>query len=606
MKMFGSYDVVGYGEVRPQDDRTMLDVQRDSLRFNLCRSATLTAQAHIGALNPKPKFQTNDADWSLTRQARDCEHAVNAIFYQNDFNNLKTKAFLDAAVSSIGGIKVYAENNTVKMERVFPGEILVDVREGYYGCPRNLYQIKQIDRDTLRDKYPGKDDVIDATGEGDLLNLFPWLDWQSAENQALVVEAWHLGVRNKKGDFVGGKRVIATPSGLLAPPESWNRETFPFAFYRWEDRQCGFYGRGIVEQLRTHQRTLNYIDLRIRDHMHYLSRGKLVVWDNPQAKVNVEHLTTSPEDIIKITGTGQPPTVVAQNAVPSEWWAWRKDTIESAFRELGINELAATGSKPPGVEAGIALRELQDASARRFRPKTQANERFVIECAKLIIRELKDSDDTMNIRAKVKRGSTTYLQEIKWSEVALDDNQYQLEVMPASSLPDTTAGRLQTVQDWYQAGFITQLEAKSLLDFPDLEAFKSLDLAPKELILESIETMIEDGEYVIPEPSDNLDLIIKLGTLSYQKFRLRKAPSDRLELLLRYVDDAQSLKEMAMQKQAAPVQAAQMAPEMAAVQQNMPGGMNPADMIALAQGGMGGGAPGLPPTGAPPAIPAAA
>jgi len=584
MRMFGSYDVVGYGESRPRDDRAAGEAAKDSLRFNLVRSATLTAQAHIGALDPKPKFQTNDADWTLTRQARDCELAVQGIFYHNDWPDLKEAAFLDAAVSSLGGVKVYNDNGMIKIERVFPGEILCDIREGYYGKPRNLYQVKQIDRDTLRELYPGKDTVIDATGEGELKTLFQWLNWKSTENQALVIEAWHLGRKDSKGNFTGGKHVIATSAGLLTDAKPWNRDTFPFAFYRWEKRQCGFYGRGIVEQLRTHQRTLNYIDIRIRDGMHYLSRGKMVVWDNPNCKVNVEHMTTSPQDIITIKGTGQPPTVMAQNAVPSEWWQWRQDTIESAFRELGINELSATGSKPPGIEAAVALRELQDAAARRFRPKTKADERFTIDTAKLVVRELKDSNETIKINAKIRKGSTVIFREIDWSKVALDDDQYQLEVMPASSLPDTTAGRLSTVQDWYSAGVINQQEFKQLLDFPDLEGFKSLDLASKELILDSIETMIEDGEYVVPEPSDDLALLVKLATQSYQKFRQRKAPQDRLELLLQYKDDAIALLERANAGLAAPVQAAQMAPEMAAVQQQMPGGQNPAAMIALAQG----------------------
>lgn len=580
MRMFGSYDVIGKGEKLPRhaDER--------SLRFNLLRSASLTAQAHIGGLNPKAKFQTNDGDWSLTRKARANELAVTGIQYKNDFEEIKKAVFLDAAVSSLGGVKVYSRDQDVKIERTFPGEILVDVREGYYGCPRNLYQVKVVDKDALKERFQKNSYSIDQSITGDD-GLFPWLGYDSMENQILLIEGWHIGAYDKRTDsYKGGRHVIAIRNAVLWS-EEWKRNTFPFAFYRWEQRQCGFYGRGIVEQLRTNQRTLNYIDKRIRDMMHYLSRGKLIVWDNANSKVNTEHLTNAPWDIIRVKGTGTPPQVIAQNSVPTEWWNWRRETIQNGYLEIGINEMQSSGQKPPGIDSGVALREVQDAGAKRFRPKVQSWERFHVDVAKLIIRELKDMADRGEnpiVNAKIRRGPLTLLQTIDWRKNALEDDEYRLEVTPASSLPDTTAGRKQTVEDWYRAGFINKIEARSLLQFPDIDGFNSLDLSSYEIILDAIETIIEDGEYKFPEPTDDLELALKLSTQSYNKFRLRNAPEDRLELLRRYMADVTGLIETAQRQQTELEQRSSEAiGAVSGLQNALPGGANPQQAAQILQ-----------------------
>lgn len=546
MKMFGSYDISGMGESLPQY------APQKSLRFNLVKSATLTAQAHIGASKPFPAFVTSDADWELVKKARACEQAIKGVFHYTDFYQTASDVFLDATVASLGAVKVYLKAGRIHIDRVFPGELLVDVQEGLYGKPQNLYQVKLVDTDALAERFPKLASSIPFASTGDN-GLFSWIDWSQKENLILVIEGWHLPSWDAKKDkYVGGRHVIATQNTVLVE-EEWKRDTFPFAFYRWGRRLFGFYGYGIVEQLREQQRTINRLDSRINSIIHNLSVGHMVVWDNPNARVNTEHLTNSPLDIIKIKGTGQPPTIMSQNAVPTELWQMRQETIQDGYNEIGINEMQSRGERPKGVDSAVALREVQDAGSRRFRPKTQAFEGFVLETARLVIRELHDASergDKLTIQAKKKRGTITLLEQINWKEVALKDEEYRLELVPRSSLPDSSAGRKQTVEDWYRAGFIDAKEARYLLEFPDLDRFNSLDLSAHEIILDSIEVMIEDGEYVFPEPTDDLELLIKLTTQSYNKFRLRKLPDDRLELLRRYIDDAKALIERAQTEMA--------------------------------------------------------
>ncbi len=587
LKMYGQRDPVGAGEIHD------LNTVKNKLTYNMAKSAVGTAVAHIGALHTTASIITNDADWGTTRKAKACDHLIRGVFDQNDFQELKKESFKDATVGSLGGVKRYNAGGRVKLERIFPGEIIVDPREGKFCDPNNIYQCKLVHKDVLKAAFPGHEETIDDSARGDVFDLFGWFGFEDDPSQVMVIEAWHRGDLKDDGNRVNGKHMIAVQNGVITM-EDWNRHRFPLAFRRWEKRQFGFYGMGIVEELRSHQRTINYIHMRIRDMMHWLSRGKMAT-DMKDAP-SVEGITNAPWDVIKYKG--KPPVILNQNAVPTEWWSWRREVIEDGYTQLGFNEIQRSGQTPAGVTAKVAMRELNDAGSRRFRDKVQEDDAFTLECARLVIdgmQEMSEKGEMKPVQTKVRKGQRTIMSMVNWSEVSLDDEEYRIEASPASALPDHSAGRYQTVQDWYAAGLINQREMKALLDMPDLERFKSLDLAAYENILDAIETMIEDGEYVFPEPTDDLYLIKKLATQSYNKFKLRQAPRDRLELLLRYIDDALALEERAFtamqQQQQAQIQAT------AAAQQQLPGGAGAYEGRAVVQPQQ------LPAQGQPPALP---
>ena len=564
MRMFGARDVVGLGQ-EGGSSLTTPKADLDALKFNVCRSVVLTAAAHISAKRPKPKFQTDDADWGLVQKARGCEQAVKGVFQQNDAYALGQAVFLDSAVSSLGTAKVFNEGGRVRYEKVFPGELLVDVREGFYGEPRTIYRVKLVDPQVVKELFNLKKAPTSAAGlERPLQQLFAWLKWDSTIDQTVLVEAHRLGKLDPKtGKRTGGKHIIACPGNTLVF-EDWNRPRHPYAHYRWQRRQLGFYGCGIVEELRGHQRALNYLHRKIADWMHIGSRSNLVLWEGPAGKpgVNSHHVDNEPATVFRVKHGTQAPMQLTVNAVPSEYFAYRREIIEDAYAVEGVSQLTATGQVPQGIESGTAIREVEDAGSRRWATKVQDYERFFLDLARLTIDELGDmaeKGELQKIRASTRSGSLSRPELIDWKEVSLDEDQYELDLTPASSLPDSTAGRTQTVTDWYQAGFITVQEAKQLLDHPDLERFKSLDLSSYECILDTIELIVDKGEYNPPEPTDDVELGIKLATQSYNKFRLRKVPPERLELLLQYLDDLRHYAEQATQAQA-PLPAAGVVP----------------------------------------------
>jgi hypothetical protein len=545
-KMYGS-DPAGLGE-------TTLPL-KDSLKYNICRSLVNTAKAHIGAKRPRPRFVTNDADWSTVQAAKACEHVVDGEFRRSKFWELAPMVFTDGAVSSLGAVHVYDDEGIPRIERVYPGELLVDVREGYHGAPRNLYRAKAIPAAELKRRLRGMENAKELAGKID--GAAGWLSADEAFNflsvqnsdadMVVVIEAWHLPdgeTTDAQGNAVkghGGRHVIACSNAVLLD-EAWDAERFPFAVWRWEARQFGWYGLGMVEQARQYQRGINYLDMKITDALHTASRVYTLVGANSGVKAT--QLSNDPAVVIEVTNMGEAPRVVSGNAVPPEWFARRREIIADCYAEFGFSEMMATGTKPAGLDSGEAQREFKDTASERIVDKLNSWDEFVLDVARLVIdcktRAAKRGED-QPVTVRMRRSSGWTVKRIKWGELNLDEKLYELECTPSSMLPDSSAGRLATATDWFKAGLITQVEFKYLMHVPDLERFKSLDLASYEIVLDSIERMIEDGEAVLPEPTDDLELVTRLSMQSLNMFRLRGVPEKRLNLVRNYMADAQAM-----------------------------------------------------------------
>jgi len=512
------------------------------VRYNLFRAAVTTCRATLGSTRPAIKFGTTNADWSIMRRAKAREQAVRAVMEDNNAHELFKECFTDALITSgPGAIKRYSENGRIKLERVTPGEILVDRDEGYYRQPPNLYQVKAIERDVLYRLAPDKEEIIDRATIGGAHDAFDWLpSWDVGDNQVFVMEAWHLPIWNESArEWQDGRHALALTSGLLIDVEEYTCQRYPFMFYRWEKRSFGWPGMGLCEELRGHYETIAFLDTRIQDLLRNLSRSKMFV----EAGTSVDQITDDPLDVIKITGK-QPYEIYSPNVVPTELFQTRRETIEDALKQIGVNDMTMTGSRPPGDWSGIALQELKDSSSQRFKDKLEEIEQARIELARVIvdgIEELADTGELKRFKVKVARGSRYQVNEIDWSKNKLDDDEYWIEANASSSLPQSNAGKLATIQAWQQMGWIDQQQARELMNLPDLESENAMVLAPYYEALDKIEAIVEDGQYTEPEGSDDLETTKRLALGAYNKFKRMKLDQDRLDMLLRLYDDADRL-----------------------------------------------------------------
>jgi len=263
----------------------------------------------------------------------------------------------------------------------------------------------------------------------------------------------------------------------------------------------------------------------------------------------------------------------------------------------GISQLAAQSKKPVGLESGRALREFSDIESERFMVVGQAYERLFVDVAEQAIEMIKDLHDDGNPYTVASFDRKGGLEQIDWDEIDLDEDQYIMQVKPIGSLPQTPAAKLASVNEMMLNGMFSKEEAHQLLDFPDLETANKLKTAHIEVIDLAIERMLEDGEYIPPEPYMALEYGISRIQQAYNLAIINDEPEDRRELLRRWLAQADSMMAPPPAMPQGPAPSPMSGPMAGPPPGPMPGPMPPGLPPGMA------GPPGLPP-GLPPGPPA--
>jgi len=211
-----------------------------------------------------------------------------------------------------------------------------------------------------------------------------------------------------------------------------------------------------------------------------------------------------------------------------------------AYEAVGISQLSASSKKPSGLDSGRALRDFQDIESERFIIAGQRYEQFYMDAAELAIDVMRDLyEDDKKIFVNV--AGKGFLETIPWKDVNMEKDQYLMRVFPTSILPTLPAGRLEAVQEMIQGQFISREEGVALLDFPDLEGVLNLSTAAYEDVMQILQKIVEEGEYESPEQYMNLKLCVVLGQSMYLRAKQQNTPEDHLELLRRFIDDADAM-----------------------------------------------------------------
>src|SRR6185369_1592666 len=538
MRLYGNLNVLGMTANTYSHANAVWNAF-DRISLNIIQSCIDTVANRISKNKPKPTFLTFGGDYSLKKKAKLLDKYVQGQFYAMDIYNKGQKAFKAAEIFGTGAVKIYRDGNRICAENIFIDELQIDDSEAIYGEPRSIYQKKYIAREVLARMFPKFESQINAAPKADSENQTN----RNLSNHVLVVEAWHLPSGKDAGD---GKHVISIETATLVD-EEYKKDYFPFAFLKWNTLPLGFFGQGLSEQLTGLQIEINKILRTIQLSFHLL--GSPAVLIGSESKIVSAHLNNEIGRIIKFSG--MPPTIWKDNPVANQLIEHLDRLYNRAFEIAGVSQLSAQSKKPSGLDSGRALREFNDIESERFMLVGQMYECFYLDIAKQIIelsKEIYEDDKDLSVMVKGKK----FIEKIKWSEVDLEDDEYQMQVFPTSSLSQTPAGRLQDVQELIQAGFIDKAYALKLLDYPDLESFMSLANAAIEDIEETIEAMIDSGKYRGPEPFQDLVNGIKIMQSAYLKYKTEKVDQDRLELLIRWMSEADATLKSTLPPPAAP------------------------------------------------------
>jgi hypothetical protein len=229
-------------------------------------------------------------------------------------------------------------------------------------------------------------------------------------------------------------------------------------------------------------------------------------------------------------------------AVPVEFYQQLVNLKQSAFEQVGVSMLSAASQKPAGLNSGRALREYNDIESDRFTRIGHAYERMYLQLARLSVdcaKEIFEQEGEFSVRVP----GSKFLETIDWKDIDLTEDEYYLKMFPVSSLPNDPAGRLQTVQEYAQAGYIDQQTAQKLLDFPDLEQVENLSSAMEDWLVSTLEKIVENGEFTPPEPEMVINYALsKKMTIQYiADAHNNKVEEEKIAMLRQFSDELDRL-----------------------------------------------------------------
>lgn len=520
VKMYGNTNLTGVNGISYAKTGVRQSTIKDRVTYNVVQAGIDTLVSKMSKNRPKPLFLTSGGNYKMQRKAKKLDKFVDGVFYENEAHNLGSFCFRDSCIFGDGFIHVFEQADRVKYERVIPTELYVDWVEAFYGEPRQMHRVKNVDREVMLDTYPEHRDMIlradaaiaDISGQAD-----------NVVDQITVVESWHLPSGK---DATDGIHTINIDSGNIFE-EKWTKDYFPIARLSWCKRLYGYWSQGAAEQGQSIQLEINKILWIIQRSMHLAGSFKILVKNG--SKVPKEHLNNDLGTIV--TYNDVPPQYITPPVVPMEFYQHLNNLENKYFAQLGISQLSVASEKPAGLNSGKALREYNDIETERFMSIGQAYERLYLDLAKMTI-DCAKSIYTRTGDYKVKVPQKGFIETINWKDVDLKEDQYVMKIFPVSSLPSDPAGRLQTVQEYAQAGFIDPLTAKKLLDFPDLEQVDNLSNSQEDWITKTLDAIVDDGDYSPPEPEMKLDLA-KTLILQYIAFGSANGLEDNKLSMLR-------------------------------------------------------------------------
>lgn len=547
-RLYGNSTLMGVNGISVTRIMTPNSAPKDRITFNVVQSAIDTVTAKIAKNKPKPYFLTSGGNWAQQRKAKKLNKFIEGIFYEQEAYKHATRIFKDSCIVGDGVMHVYRKDDKICYERVMARELFTDATDAYYGTPRQIHRLKNIDRQVLIETFPEKKNKIKEANRA-------FLDYsgslQSISDQVTVSESWHLPSGPKAKD---GLHCICI-DGEVIFEEEYTKDYFPFVFMKWSERQEGFWAQGGAEQIQNIQLELNKLLWVIQRSMHLAGTFKVFLENG--SKIVKEHLNNDIGAIVNYSGTA--PQYVLPSVIQPELFNQVANLKNMAFEQMGISQLSATSQKPAGLNSGKALREYNDIETDRFMTIGQMYERFFLELARQSIGVAMDIyNDTGSY--PVKLPNKKYLETVDWSEIDLSEDDYVMKMYPISSLPETPEGKLQTIQEYIQAGMLTPRTGKRLLDFPDLEQVEDIQNASEDYLNKVFEMMIEDGIYTPPRPQNDLKLARELALEYYNQGLLHNMDEDKLELINRFIDQIGMLEAQAMpqpqpgmQPQAAPM-----------------------------------------------------
>ena len=417
------------------------------LSFNVVKSCVEAVYNKLTRIKPKVTFLTKDSDRAKREVAKTLDNWALQILRKRGAYDVSKKAFLSAAVSGLGVVKVSKD----KFSYVPIRELFFDNAFMGHSEPELCGEKKSLKRAKLIEMFKSK--------EADIKNEHP-----ASDKMIECYEAYKKG----KGHFIWTDKMV-----LLS--EKWDKD-LPYVFIRWQRATEGVIGVGIPQSLQAIHGAITYILNNIFDAVRLIAVPRIFVpkGSNPEEADITNKLGQIIEYQDSAGGKGvqfSTPPAISEQVIVILNLLWQR-----AYNEVGVNELTAMGRVPAGLDkaSGTALRTYQQAESERFSAvRAEYEELFTGMIKKLIMLGVRPMDLS-------EKDVNTALQDIS--------------IWTSSLLPETITGRLSTINELINAGLLNKQQAFDLLDSPDVSRFISSQSSRSRAIELVIERALDKGE----------------------------------------------------------------------------------------------------------------
>jgi hypothetical protein len=565
-RLYGNMSLFNYVGVNISKMDQQKGLPSDRPTRNVIQSSVDTLVSRLSQSRPAPVFLTDNGDYKERNLAKKLNNFILGEFYQTKAYEKAEQVLRDGMVTGTGCLHVYETNDAkVGLERVLLTELLIDTNEAMYGEPRQLYRMKLIDREVLKDAFPKAKKLLESA-----VAAYPDDSSDSSttvSDMVMVVEGWRLPSGPGAND---GRHMIACSSGSLVD-EAYAKEKFPFVFFHYAPRLLGFWSQGIAERLMGTQLDINSLLYQISKAIKLVGVPRVF----QESGSRVTKASHNNEIGVIVEYTGIKPSYEVAPCVPQELYAQLDRMVEYAFQQEGVSMMQASSTKPAGLNSGEAIRSYDDISTDRFASTARHYDNLFIDLAYQIVDLAKDIAERdgkyQTVFPDKKNGTRT----IDFPDLALLEDPFVIQCFSMSSLPKDPAGRKQTVTDMVQSGMISLKEGRRLLDYPDLDQIETLANASEERIYMILDEIVDEGKYTPPDPF--MDLVLAKDTVVqyYNLYAQRKLEPERCEMLRTFFNQVNDLVTAAQPPapQAAPqAQAVPQAPPVSDMLPTMPQG----------------------------------
>lgn len=528
---------------------TVLDGVGRRVPLNLVKSVIDTAAAQLSKNLAELKAFTSGGSWRDQRKAKQITKFNSGAFYLNEFHRHQQRAFRDGCTSKArGAVEFWGDRKSgmVRCSRIHPRTLLWNELEG--DSPRSLYRRFPIARETLIRRFPKHRATIEKCEPSDNPVNPAYRRTPSVYAYADMVDVavgWHLGYR---GEEDSGRYIVRVEKGSLYD-KPYPNEIYPLATFSWDDADEGWGGIPLADTLAGFQSEVNS-HLRIYRKALMRAASMAGAWVEATSNTSLKGENNNGEPWSERTYVGKEPVFAAPPALGRDFFEYILFVYDKAFAEAGFSMLQAQGEKPDGVDAAVALRELNDITSTRQVPKGQRWERMTEQAGQIqmmIARELFTGPDKVSV--KVRAPGTRFLEEVDFADVAdVEEDAYVLKNSATSELPSHFIGRMQTVSEMIRSGVIPEEKVKSglglrLLNMPDLEKEVDIETSARELTSMQVDLALYEGKWVAPEPYQSPELLLEVAQNSYLFAKtLEGVPRKNMRLLERLISEADAIR----------------------------------------------------------------